>query len=217
MFIIVAGCGRLGANLATELSLEDHDVVIVDKAPDSFARLGRSFGGVTVSGTAIDENTLREAGIERADVFVAVTDSDAANVMAAQVAKRIFRVPKAIARITDPEREEAYQDFGITTICPTKMGVYGAKTAILADGYRRLLSLGDGLEVISLSSPREWQGRRVSSIGPELGLVIHAVNRAGRMTLATPDYVICAGDELVVTAHTEYLARLAAKAETRRS
>src|SRR5680860_413658 len=107
--IVIAGCGRVGSDLAVTLSEEGHDVSVIDNTPGVFDRLGSTFNGTTHEGLGYDVRALREAGIELADAFVAATDSDNANAMAVQVAKRVFDVPKTIARLDDPAREEAYR------------------------------------------------------------------------------------------------------------
>ena len=128
MRIVILGCGRVGARLAMALDAEGHEVSIVDRNPDSFRRfLDESFGGQVVVGIGIDEDVLRRAGIERADVFVAATNLDNVNAMAGQIVQHIFGVPKVIARMYDPFREELYQAIGLTTVCPTKEGARRVK------------------------------------------------------------------------------------------
>lgn len=122
MRVIILGCGRTGAYLARMLAAEGHQVAVVDKNSAAFARLGLEFPGELVVGTGIDEDVLRRAGIEQAEAFVAVTDWDNTNVMAAQVAKDIFTVPRVICRIYDPLLEEIYHALGLETICPTLLG-----------------------------------------------------------------------------------------------
>jgi trk system potassium uptake protein TrkA len=119
MNVVIVGCGRVGARLATTLDQGGHHVSIVDLDPDAFRRLPREFGGVTVIGIGIDEDVLKSAGIERADAFVAVTNRDNTNIMAAQIAQTVFNVQQVTARIYDPVREETYRRMGIHTICPT--------------------------------------------------------------------------------------------------
>lgn len=123
MRVVILGCGRVGAYLARMLVTEGHQVAVIDKDRAAFARLGPDFAGDLVAGTGIDEDVLRRAGIEQADVFVAVTNGDNTNIMAAQVAKEIFGVPKVVCRIYDPLREETYRNLGLETICPTILGV----------------------------------------------------------------------------------------------
>jgi len=121
MKFVILGCGRVGARLATMLDHLGHEVSIIDKTRDAFNRLPNDFGGQTIIGVGIDEDVLRNAGIEQADVFAAVTNGDNTNIMASQVAKDLFHVPRVIARIYDPLREETYHTLGLETICPTTL------------------------------------------------------------------------------------------------
>jgi trk system potassium uptake protein len=128
--LLIVGCGRVGSQLAADMDKSGHDVVIIDQDPNMFSRaasrgvLTNDFKGNQVVGNGTDAEVLRRAGIEDADGFVAVTDGDNRNIMAAQVALHIFRVPRVVARIYDPERAEAYEKLGLHTICPT---IEGAK------------------------------------------------------------------------------------------
>ena len=117
-YTIVIGCGRLGANLANTLSDEGGNVLIIDKSKDAFRKLSPSFGGLSITGDALDLDVLQEAQIHKASVVVAVTNSDNANIMAAQIARELFQIKRVIARLYDPERECVYREFGIDTICP---------------------------------------------------------------------------------------------------
>ena len=113
------GCGRVGAWLAGLLDADGHTVTILDIDAYSFRRLPPPFSGTALIGNGISEESLKKAGIESADVFVAVTQGDNRNVMAAQIAKHIFSVPKVICRIYDPLRQELYSNLGLETLGPT--------------------------------------------------------------------------------------------------
>lgn len=130
MKVIIMGCGRVGAELAATLDREGHEVTVLDINPDSFRRLPASFKGQRVVGNGIDQDVLRRIGIEQADVFVSVTQGDNRNVMAAQMAKHLFGVPRAVSRIYDPIREEIYHELGLETISPTKVGARLLKEAL---------------------------------------------------------------------------------------
>ena len=119
MKIIIMGCGRVGAQLAGLLDDDGHEVTILDNDAYSFRRLSPTFGGNALIGNGIDQEALKRAGIEKADVFVALTQGDNRNVMATQIAKHIFNVPRAICRIYDPLRQELYNTLGIETFSPT--------------------------------------------------------------------------------------------------
>ena len=120
--VVILGCGRVGSTLARLLDSEGHQIAIIDKDSDAFRRLGSEFRGTMVVGTGIDEDVLRRAGIEEADAFAALTNGDNTNVMAAQIAKLVFKVPKVVTRIYDPIREETYRGLGLETISPTTLG-----------------------------------------------------------------------------------------------
>jgi len=121
MRYLIVGCGRVGSTLSKLLVAEKHDVTVVDENPSAFKRLGKFPGSVEV-GTGIDYDVLKRAGAEKADAFIAVTDGDNRNVMAALIAQRMFRIPKIVARIYDPPRGQMYRELGIETFCPTTIG-----------------------------------------------------------------------------------------------
>jgi len=121
MNFVILGCGRVGSRLAISLDKLGHKVSIIDKNADAFKRLPVSYKGQAVVGVGIDEDVLKSAGIEQADVFAAVTNGDNTNIMASQVAKELFQVPRVIARIYDPIREDTYHTLGLETICPTTL------------------------------------------------------------------------------------------------
>lgn len=113
------GCGRVGAQLATLLDKENHKVTTLDTNIDSFRRLPPEFKGKALLGNGLDEDILKKAGIEEADAFIAVTQGDNRNIMAAQIAKHIFNVPKVICRIYDPLRRDLYSMLGLDALSPT--------------------------------------------------------------------------------------------------
>jgi trk system potassium uptake protein TrkA len=119
MKIVIMGCGRVGARLASLLEEASHQVTIIDNDANSFRRLPPQFKGTALLGNGLDQEILKRAGIEEADAFVVVTQGDNRNVMAAQIAKYIFNVPKVVCRIYDPLRQEMYANLGLETISPT--------------------------------------------------------------------------------------------------
>ena len=119
MKAVIVGCSRLGARLATILDSRQIDVTVIDVDSLAFRRLPESYHGSTVIGTGIDEDVLLSAGIDRADLFIACTNGDNRNIMAAQLAQNAFDVPQVLCRIYDPVRADTYRTLGIETICPT--------------------------------------------------------------------------------------------------
>ncbi len=123
MKIVIVGCGRVGASAAELWDRAGHEVIVLDVSNRAFERLPSSFGGTADRGDGTDEDVLRRAGSEGADIFLALTEGDNRNVMAAQLAVEAFRVPQVIAKINDPVRAAAYAELGIGTICRTGLMV----------------------------------------------------------------------------------------------
>lgn len=120
-YTIIVGCGRLGANLANELSNEGDNVLIMDLSKHAFRRLASNFGGLSVVADGTDLDRLREARIGNASAVIAVTNHDNTNIMVAQIARELFGVERVIARLYDPESELVYRRLGISTICPSTL------------------------------------------------------------------------------------------------
>jgi len=119
MRAIIVGCGRVGARVAAELDSRGEHVTVIDISPRAFSRLPPNFGGETVRGNGTDEDVVRTAGAEQADIVMALTEGDNRNALAAQLAKHTFHVPRVVAKINDPLRGEAYRALGVETICRT--------------------------------------------------------------------------------------------------
>ncbi len=123
MKIVIVGCGRVGASTAESWDAAGHEVIVLDISTRAFERLPSSFGGSAIRGDGTDEDVLRRAGAEGADVLVALTEGDNRNVMSAQLAVEALRIPRVIAKINDPLRAAAYSELGIATLCRTGLMV----------------------------------------------------------------------------------------------
>jgi trk system potassium uptake protein TrkA len=121
MFVLIMGCGRLGAELATMLEADGHEIAIMDVDKLAFDHLPPDFKGLKVLGDGTDQDTLRRAGAERADAFIAATRGDNRNALASQIAQRVFQIRRVGSVIFDPMREEVYHGLGLRTVNPTKL------------------------------------------------------------------------------------------------
>jgi trk system potassium uptake protein len=119
MKVIIMGCGRVGALLASLLDDEGHQVTVLDIEAYSFRRLPRTFHGTALLGNGVDYDVLKRSGIEEAEAFFALTQGDNRNIMASQIAKYIFNVPRVICRIYDPLRKDLYATLGLEAVSPT--------------------------------------------------------------------------------------------------
>ena len=130
MNIIVVGCGKVGSGLAVALDREGHDVSIIDKDEASFELLPETFGGFKTCGIPIDQDVLKNAGIEGCQALAAVSLDDNMNIMVSQLAREIFKVPTVLARIYDPKREDVFSHFGLYTVCPTNLTISAIRSAL---------------------------------------------------------------------------------------
>lgn len=148
--IIVVGCGRVGSQLASLLSNNGDNVCVVDRYAEAFANLGRGFNGMTIQGVGFDESVLIRAGIEDCDVLAAVTQYDNANLMAAEVASKLFDVPHVIARLYNPDHERAYMQLGLDYVCGTSLVAEDIFSKVVSGHGSHLDTFGD-FEVLRFS------------------------------------------------------------------
>ena len=134
MKIVIVGCGRVGASLAEAYDKAGHEVIIVDDVTAAFDRLPSAFSGSAIRGDGTDEDVLLRAGAEGADVFLALTEGDNRNVMAAQLANEALGIERVIAKINDPVRATAYAELGIATLC---------RTGLMMDAVDQYLGMPD--------------------------------------------------------------------------
>jgi len=131
MKVVILGCSKIGALLANWLVSQKHEVSVVDIDMGAFRRLDKETHVRQVVGMGIDYDILKKAGIEKADAFVAVTNSDNTNLTAAQIARSKFNIPKVIARVRDPKRAKAFEEIGLNIMCPTIWASEELKTFLL--------------------------------------------------------------------------------------
>ncbi len=203
MRIVIAGCGRVGSDLAQTLSEEGHDVSVIDNRPGGFDRLGSTFNGMTHEGLGYDVRLLRDAGIEFADAFVAATDSDNANAMAVQVAKRVFGVPKTIARLDDPAREDAYRALDVQFVSGAKLTSNVIHEQIVREefSYHVTFSGGD-VEIVEMIIGSEGAGLPVADLEVADDLRVAAVYRGQRTLIPDDDFALAEGDLVVAAARS---------------
>lgn len=161
MRIVILGCGRVGAELASILSRDHHQVTVVDRNAEAFNRLSPEFNGESIVGDGTDEDVLRRAGIEGADAFVACTNGDNRNILSAQIARYTFEVPRVICRIYDPARQKTYNDLGLESISPTVVGATLMRNAIMTPGstHSQMQALAEGRSVpVNLPPPPSPNG-----------------------------------------------------------
>lgn len=202
MYIVVAGGGKVGANVARTLLEAGHEVTLVEQDRARFERLESELGPSVIHGDATEIHVLEQAGIARPpDLVAAVTGDDEDNIVIAQVAKEGYRVPKVVARVNDPRNQQHFDLLGITdTVCATS-GILGmVEHQVPEHGLVTLLEMrAEGLSLVEIEIPggAPAAGKRVASLNLPEGSRLVSVMRAGSADIATGETVIRPGDQVV--------------------
>lgn len=202
MYILIIGCGRLGSSLARDLASSGHDVSIIDKTESNLDSLGGGFNGRRIKGVEIDQDTLLEAGIDKADVFLAMSPDDNTNIMASQIAINIFGVKRVIARVYEPLKENIYKKLGIETLNVTQMAAAMVKSRILKTGSDIITALDDNISIVKIKAVKP-KINKVSEIEKKYSCIISAVITGGIAKIPGRDETINNGDIIIVTISRE--------------
>ncbi|NOT04879.1 MAG: TrkA family potassium uptake protein [Anaerolineales bacterium] len=179
MKVIIMGCGRVGSQVSLLLAKQGHEVIVIDHDANALSKLGTDFKGRVVRGIGFDRNILIEAGVETAEGFVAASSSDNANIVAARIARNIFRVPRVVARLYDPVRAEIYQRLGLSTISSTAWGAERIVEVVTHNDLDVLNVFSDGgTTMIRVESPARLNGHRVSQMNIPGEVSVTAITRS---------------------------------------
>lgn len=195
MHFVIMGCGRVGSTLAHSLEDAGHSVAMVDQSPEAFRRLGPQFEGRRITGTGFDRDTLREAGIEDAYAFAAVSSGDNSNILAARVARETFGVENVVARIYDPGRAEVYLRLGIPTVATVRWTSDQMLRRLLPHGAAPEWRDPSGaVRLAEVYVDPKWVGSRVTRLETASGARVAMLTRYGEGMLPAPDTVVQDGD-----------------------
>jgi trk system potassium uptake protein TrkA len=198
--VIIAGCGRVGSELAASLESLKHSVAIVDRNESAFERLKPSFSGKKIVGFVFDRETLEEAEIGEAQAFASVTSGDNSNILSARVAKEHYRVPHVVARIYDPRRAQIYQRLGIQTVATVRWTTDQMMRFMLPDDVPMEYTLDSGEVVVTaVQAPVEAVGKNVMDFDLDSRRRIVAVSRFGVPRVPDKALTVQEGDVLYVS------------------
>jgi trk system potassium uptake protein TrkA len=202
MHVIIVGCGRVGASTAAELARGGHSVAVVDRDQVAFRLLPNNFSGKTVVGMGYDRTVLEEAGIAEADALVAVTSGDNTNIVAARVAKEIFRVPDVVSRIYDPRRAEIYRRYGIQTFAPTAWSTSKIVEFIVSPQLEREVAFGNGeVQLMEAWVPVHLIGKPVGDLDAPGEVRVALIVRMGRSFIPVSGTQFEEDDQVHVLVH----------------
>jgi len=209
MKIIIMGCGRVGSQVGQLLVKLGHEVTVIDHDTNALARLGMDFKGRVVRGIGFDRNTLLEAGVETAEAFVAASSSDNANIVAARIARNIFRVPRVVARLYDPLRAEIYQRLGLTTISTTGWGAERIVEVVTHADLDVIHIFRDGgTSLIRVEIPARLNGHQVIRMNIPGEVMVAAITRNDQTFIPVSGTEFHEGDIAYLTVIASSMSRL---------
>jgi trk system potassium uptake protein TrkA len=209
MNVVIVGCGRSGAHLASTLDAEGDTVSVIDINEHSRERLSAGFHGRFVNGDGMNQSVLKAAGVETADAFVAVSSNDSLNIVCARVARDVYQVPHVVGRLHDVDRAPVCAELGLPMITSVRMTVNRLHRMLR---HRRLEpehSFGNGETVLVRSSvPDYLQGRLLAEFNVPGEIQVVEVTSAGRSRIPTDGQVIRSGDTVSFLVASASLERL---------
>lgn len=209
MHIIIIGCGRVGARLASLFGSAGHSVVVIDKNAQAFERLEPSFKGTRLVGIGFDRKLLVQAGIERADALIAVTNGDNSNIVAASIAIDEFHVPRVVARIADPIRAGIFAKLGITTVSATLWTSAHIYELVVSPELHNVLSVGSaGVQLYEFDVPNLIVGRKVTDLTVTGEISVVAITRRGASFVPVLATSFEPGDRVLVAVDTRSIPKL---------
>jgi trk system potassium uptake protein TrkA len=207
--VVIMGCGRVGSELADRLEGRGHTVTVIDKREIAFRMLRFDFKGQKVHGYGFDEDVLREAGVERAGAFAAVSNGDNSNIVAARLAREKFEVPTVVARIYDPRRAEIYQRLGIPTVATVKWTTDQVMRFLIPDEIASdWKDPSEGISLVTVVLPTSWVGWTVEQLESSGHRRVVAVNRIGHARIPTANMILQEGDQVYLAVDEEGLDEL---------
>lgn len=209
MRVIIMGCGRVGEAVGRLMADEGHAISVIDYDPEALERLGPDFKGRKVLGIGFDRNVLLEAGIEQADAFAATSSSDDANIVAARLARIVFRVPKVVARLYDPRRAEIYRRLGLVTISSTTWGAQRIHELLTHIHLDPVMTFGQGeVALIEIEVLPQLVGRTVNHLTVPGEMSVTAITHEGEAFIPSLGTAFRAGDVIHLTVLGAAMERL---------
>ncbi len=203
------GCGRVGSTLAHILESRGHTVAIIDQNSEAFRRLPAGFEGRTVAGIGFDRDVLREAGIEEAEAFAAVSSGDNSNILSARVARETFGVENVVARIYDPGRAAVYQRLGIPTVATVRWTADQMLRRLIPEGAEtEWIDPSGTVRLAEVHVTTDWVGHPVSALEAAAGARVAFLSRYGDGIVPDEDTVIQEGDLVHVIMRVDDIPRV---------
>ena len=200
MNVLVIGCGKLGRRLVDSLFRYGHTVSVIDRDPDAFNGLDDDFDGLTVVGVPMDIEVMKSAGIESCDAVAAVTDDDNLNITISQIAKEFFEIENVVTRVIDPSREQIFNEFGLKTICETKLSCASMLAALEKSPLEKQATFGSStLSFFTREVDSIFIGRKISEMPNRAGeTIVGILDKVGHVKI-DDEQVVSSSDRIIYT------------------
>ncbi len=209
MHVIVVGCGRVGSEVALNLTATEHDVIVIDRRAESFRRLGEDFKGMTMVGVGFDRDVLIDAGITPDCAVAAVTSGDNSNILIARVARETFGVKHVVARIYDPRRASIYERLGIATVASvTWTSARVLRHLLASDSTPDWIDPSAKFTIIERRVPAAAAGMTVADVEGSTAGRVAVLGRFGEASIPVPATLLQEDDVLHVVVPADNAARL---------
>lgn len=198
MNVLVIGCGKLGGRLADSLYRHGHNVSVIDRDEDAFKALDDGFDGITVTGMPMDVGVLKDAGVESCDAVAVVTNDDNLNITVSQIVKEFFGVKNVVTRIVDPSKEKVFKDFGLKTVCETRLCAASTISALEEIDVEKQVAFGAStVSFLTRDVDSILVGRKISEIPNRNGeAVLGSIDKNGRTTVGR-EKVLGSSDRII--------------------
>lgn len=200
MNVLVIGCGRLGGRLVNSLFRYGHTVSVVDRNPDTFKALDDDFDGLTIVGMPMDIEVMRSAGIESCDAVAAVTEDDNLNITISQIVKEFFGINNVVTRVVDPSREKIFKEFGLKTVCETKLSCASMLAALEESPREKQATFGSStLSFLTREVDSIFIGRKINELPNRVGeTIIGTLDKNGHVRIDDKQ-VVGSKDKVIYT------------------
>lgn len=193
MYIIIVGCGKIGSYLANLLQ-EENNIVVVDTDEKASAKLGDAFNGLFMVGDGLDPDFLKEAGIEKADALAVTTSNDNTNIVIAQIAKKVFNVPKVVARVSDVDKSEIYRNLGVDPVNSTSIFATFLREKIIERNFSTYIFESNKVSILEIKSTPFHKGKTVKNLNMAGDFQVITIVRAGEPVIPDEKTIIGEGD-----------------------
>lgn len=210
MYVIIMGLGRVGLSLANLLIDDGYDLTLIDDNESLCNEAAAELDALVICGNGTNSRVLEETNIEDADFFIATTGNDEANLLSCILVKK-YDVPNIIARVSNPDHEEAFKAVGIDNVISPEITAAGfLEKLVTRPNVADLISLGEGDgEILDMTITNDKVvGKRIGDVSPTKDYIIIAMYQGGKMIIPQEDNIIARGEKVSILVKRESFSKV---------